>query len=210
MTLIFFSSLIASLAYCAAPGAINAEGIRRGLHHGFRSSLIFQVGALAGDMLWAIVALSGLAMLRPPVEVQLLLGTSGGLFMVWMAWGILSKACHNRTSSTMPNCEADLLCGVVIAFANPFALLFWLSIGGGLLAVDVSVSPLLAAGTIIGTFTLATLLWSLLMATLATYGRRMIQPAAIYWIDTAAGIMMALFGIGMCWQTMAILVSSLA
>jgi chemosensory pili system protein ChpE len=58
MNLIFLSAFMAGLSYSVAPGVINAEAIRRGLTQGFRASLLFQVGTLAGIMVWAAIALS--------------------------------------------------------------------------------------------------------------------------------------------------------
>jgi threonine/homoserine/homoserine lactone efflux protein len=202
MTVIFFASFFVGLAYCAAPGVINAEGIRRGLNHGFRSSLLFQMGALAGDVLWAIVTLSGVAMLRPSAETQLLIGIGGGLLMIWMAFGILRKAWHTHASLAQPARNDDLLIGTLLTLANPFAILFWLSIGSGLLA-EASYSPLPTVAIVVSAFILANLLWSLLLASVATYGRQLIRPNFFRWIDAGAGVCIAICGVSLCWQTVA-------
>jgi threonine/homoserine/homoserine lactone efflux protein len=206
MSIIFTASFVMGLAYCAAPGVINAEGIRRGLNHGFCSSILFQMGALAGNVLWAIVTLSGVAMLRPSTEAQLLIGIGGSLFMIGMACGILRKACcHTHTLPVPPNRNDDLLIGTLLTLANPFAILFWLSIGTGLLA-EAPYSPLLAAAMIVGAFVLAKLLWSLLLASVTTFGRRLVRPALFRWIDAGAGICIAICGVSLCWRTVTSLV----
>lgn len=201
MILIFCTAFIAGLAYCAAPGVINAEGIRRGLNHGFRSSMLFQMGALAGAVFWAIVALSGLAVMPSSVEVRFLLGTGGGLLMVWMAWGIVRGAWQEYASMAQPKRYNDLLLGALLSLTNPFAVLFWLGIGGGLLVGDVSISPLLSAAIAVGAIVLAKLLWSVALASAATYGRRLVCSSAFRWINVAVGVCMALGGIGLWWQT---------
>jgi threonine/homoserine/homoserine lactone efflux protein len=84
MGLIFLSAFVAGLAYCAAPGVINAEALRHALTRGFRAALLFQVGALAGDTLWAAVALSGVVVLRPCAGLHLILGVCGPCS--WSLW----------------------------------------------------------------------------------------------------------------------------
>jgi threonine/homoserine/homoserine lactone efflux protein len=202
MIAIFFTSFVIGLAYCAAPGVINAEAIRRGLNHGFRSSLHFQLGGLAGDVLWAIITLSGIAMLRPSVETQLLMGIGGGLLMIWMACGILRKAWQTHAALAQPERDNDLLIGTLLTMANPFAILFWLSIGAGLMA-EATYSPLVTVTTIICAFVVANLLWCLLLASVATYGRRIVRPNFFRWIDAGAGICIAICGVSLCWQTVA-------
>jgi threonine/homoserine/homoserine lactone efflux protein len=187
MMLIFISSFIASLAYCATPGVINAEGIRRGLDCGFRASMNFQMGAMASDAFWAIVTLSGLVILRPSVEGQILIGLSGGLLKLGMAWGILRKAWQERAAPQRPSGKTSVLMGALLALANPFTFLFWLSVGGELLPVETSTSPLLAAAIIVVAFALANILWSLFIAAVATYGRSFVRPATVRWINTGAG-----------------------
>jgi threonine/homoserine/homoserine lactone efflux protein len=164
--------------------------------------MIFQTGSMMSDLLWAIATLSGLAVLRPSLEVQLLLGASGGLLILGMGCDILRKAWCEQVSATLPKHETALLLGMLIGLANPFTFLFWLGIGGGLLAADASVSPLVASTLIIGAFILANLLWSFLLAALAACGHKLIQPATIRWIDAGAGVCMALFGVALCWQTL--------
>jgi chemosensory pili system protein ChpE len=49
------------IRHCAAPGAVNTEALRRGIQRGFYASFSVQLGALLGDLLWAIVGLTGVA-----------------------------------------------------------------------------------------------------------------------------------------------------
>ena len=96
MSQIFLSAFVAGLAYCAAPGAINAEAIRRAIAQGFRPALLFQVGTLAGDAVWAAVALSGVVVMRPYAGLQLILGVCGALLLVGMAWSALRDSLRGQ------------------------------------------------------------------------------------------------------------------
>ena len=57
---LFLSSFILAIAFCAPPGVITAETVRRGAARGFLPALFVQFGSLVGDTTWAIIALTGL------------------------------------------------------------------------------------------------------------------------------------------------------
>ncbi|MFI5271593.1 MAG: LysE family transporter, partial [Ktedonobacterales bacterium] len=70
------------LAYAAAPGAVNTEAVRRGLAHSARSTLLVEAGSLVGDSLWAVLALTGVAIFTQYRAVQVILGVAGGCFLL--------------------------------------------------------------------------------------------------------------------------------
>jgi chemosensory pili system protein ChpE len=56
MITLFLASFALGLAFCAPPGAITAEALRRGLARGFRPALLVELGSLIGDATWALIA----------------------------------------------------------------------------------------------------------------------------------------------------------
>ena len=60
MTTLFISAFVLGLVFNAAPGAVFAETIRRGVCGGYRPALAVQIGSLVGDALWAILGLVGI------------------------------------------------------------------------------------------------------------------------------------------------------
>ena len=172
MKLIFLSAFVAGLAYCAAPGVINAEALRRALTRGFRAALLFQVGALVGDALWATAALSGVVIIRPWAVLHGVLGIAGALLLGWMAWGALRDSLRGHAPALLHTSRHDdLLLGILLSLDNPYAVVFWLSVGGGLLRVSALAPQLPTVATAVGAFILAALIWSVLLASLASYGR---------------------------------------
>src|SRR5262245_47761935 len=153
LKLIFLSAFVAGLAYSAAPGVINAEAIRSALTRGFRAALLFQVGALAGDALWATVALSGVVVLRPCAVLQLILGGCGAVLLIWVAWGGVRDSLRGHAAIAIePSRHADFLLGALLSVTNPFAVVFWLSIGSGLLSASTLTPRLPTAATMVGAF----------------------------------------------------------
>lgn len=204
MSQIFLSAFVMGLAYCAVPGAINAEAIRRAIAQGFRAALLFQIGALAGDAAWAAVALSGVAAMRPYAGLHLILGVCGALLLVGMAWGTVRDSLRGHTPVLpRPRRHTEILLGALLSLANPFAVVFWLSVGSGLLPAGALAPGLPAVAIAVGGFILATLIWSVLLAAVASCGRALVTTAALRCLNAGAGVCMALFGFGLFWQTLA-------
>ena len=53
----------AMVVFCLSPGAVLAETLRRGLLQGFTPALLVQIGSLVGDAVWAVIGLTGIALL---------------------------------------------------------------------------------------------------------------------------------------------------
>jgi chemosensory pili system protein ChpE len=53
MDALFWTAFALGLAFCAPPGAVTAETLRRGIHRGFAGALFLELGSLVGDATWA-------------------------------------------------------------------------------------------------------------------------------------------------------------
>ena len=84
MLTIFFYALVFGFVFCLSPGAVLAETLRRGLQHGFRPALLVQVGSLVGDAVWAVIGLTGLALLIQHDAVRIPLTVS--VRCTWPGW----------------------------------------------------------------------------------------------------------------------------
>ena len=89
---LFISSFILAIAFCAPPGIITAETVRRGAARGFVPALFVQLGSLVGDTTWAIIALTGLAFLVQNNTAKIILSVIGILVMLKLAWDALKDA----------------------------------------------------------------------------------------------------------------------
>src|SRR5512147_353261 len=89
---LFFSSFVLAIAFCAPPGVITAETVRRGAARGFLPALFVQFGSLVGDTTWAIIALTGLAFIVQNDTAKIILSLIGMLLMLKLAWDALNDA----------------------------------------------------------------------------------------------------------------------
>src|SRR5258705_3472887 len=83
---LFISSFFLAIAFCAPPGVVTAETVRRGAARGFLPALFVQFGSLIGDTTWAIIALTGLAFLVQNNIARTILSLIGIVLMLKLAW----------------------------------------------------------------------------------------------------------------------------
>src|SRR5256714_14654026 len=98
---------------------------------GFWPALLVQLGSLIGDLLWALMALTGLAISLRNDSLRLVLGVAGGCFLLRLAWKAVGAAQLGAQSEIVPgpadaSRRGDFLTGAVFSLTNPFALAFWL------------------------------------------------------------------------------------
>jgi threonine/homoserine/homoserine lactone efflux protein len=198
---LFASAVGLGVAYNAAPGAVNAEAVRRGLARGFRPALLVQLGALIGDSTWAALALTGTAFLVRSKSVALVLGVVGACFLLRLAWSALQEA----WSGGLPRAKGrasrgDFATGTFFSLANPFALAFWTGIGGGMTASGAGGQPgsfaVLWAG-----FVLGALVWCLSIPIVIGWGRQFVRPSVFRLVNALCGVSLGYFGLALVWNT---------
>ncbi len=196
-----FTAIGFGIAYCAAPGAVNTEAIRRGATHGARATLMVEVGSLIGDSLWAILALTGVTFLVHVLAAQLILGIAGGLFLLRLAWLALYEAFarHNTSSTSAPISRGDFATGVVFGLANPVGLAFWSGVGSSVVASGITGFQFVLF--FLGFF-LGAVLWCIGISAAIRWGRRWLRPAMFRWINLLCGLALSYFGIRILWSTM--------
>ncbi|WP_350356182.1 LysE family translocator [Halorarius halobius] len=136
------AGVVFGLALAAPPGPMNAiiaeESVVRGWLAGFKAGL----GAATADFVFFLLAYVGLVAVV--AEVTVLKGTMvfvGGLLMLYFAYGAATDAQATFTDSADVEEESKgFRKAFVLALTNPYQILFWLTVGVGLLepgSVDV-------------------------------------------------------------------------
>jgi chemosensory pili system protein ChpE len=190
------------LAYSAAPGAVNTESLRRGLSRGYRPALLVQVGALLGDLVWAVLALVGTGLFLQDRSVQAILGFAGGCFLLRLGWNALQQAWRGGLPGAHGRVDrGDFVTGLVFSLANPFGLAFWSGVGGGM-AVTGGANPGLHDGLVflLG-FALGAAGWCVGAAAAVGWGRRFVSAGLFRWISALSGLALGYFGLRLLWET---------
>lgn len=129
------AGILFGLALAAPPGPMNAiiaeESVIRGWTAGFKAGL----GAMTADVAFFLLALAGVVAIvdRVPTLRGLMMGIGGSL-MLYFAYGALRNASASfRPDEQITDDAKGFWKALVLALTNPYQILFWLTIGVGLL-----------------------------------------------------------------------------
>lgn len=199
---LFGSALVLSLIFCATPGAVNTEALRRGVAGGFHRALFLELGSCIGDMTWAILALVGLAIVVDNDIARIILGVAGGALLLYLAY----KGFADARKGGMPEGEvragrSDFATGALISLGNPFQFAFWIGIGGSAIAVIVP-DPQLADFVVFYLGYLAgCIIWCFAYSGLIAYGRRFITPRLFQAVNVICALVLTYFALALLWAT---------
>lgn len=196
------TGLLLGLAYSAVPGAVNTEALRRGLDRGFRPAALVQIGALLGDIGWAVLGLTGAVVLIQRDAIATLLGMVGAVLLFTLARSALRSALTRHEPAAASSRQGSpFVIGMTFSIANPAGLAFWTGLGGGLLASrgDLSLSE---TGALLLAFALGAAIWGCSMAALVTWGRRYAGGSLFRWIDGVCAAALSYFGVRMLWSSL--------
>lgn len=203
MNTLFASSFILGIAFCAPPGIITAETIRRGLVRGFRPALFVQFGSLVGDTTWSLIALTGLAFLVQNNTARIILSMIGIALLLKLAWDALNAA-HADTEiiHTAPASErGDFATGALLSLSNPFNIVFWTGIGATAFS-GISGAPQLPHFiTFFLAFMTGAFLWCFFMAGLVAWGKQWMTPNFFRWVHIICGVVLVYFAVQLGAQT---------
>ncbi len=134
MLTIFFYALVFGFVFCLSPGAVLAETLRRGLLQGFTKALLVQFGSLVGDAVWAVIGLTGIALLMQHDAVRVPLTVVCALYLAWLGVRSLLDAWHlpEADSATAGSGQNALAVGAAISLANPKNIVYWGALGSAL------------------------------------------------------------------------------
>src|SRR5690349_1313369 len=194
MTL-FISSFILAIAFCAPPGVITAETVRRGATRGFVPALFVQFGSLVGDTTWAIIALTGLAFLIQNDVARTILSLIGILLMIKLAWDALKDARHGKglEVSSVTSSRGDFASGAFLSLGNPMNIVFWTGLGTTVFASIVGGPQPIHFAVFFTGFLAGAVAWCFVMAGLVAWGRKFMTPGFFRWVNLACGLVLVYF-----------------
>ena len=200
---LFISSFILAIAFCAPPGVITAETVRRGAARGFVPALFVQFGSLVGDTTWAIIALTGLAFLVQNNVAKVILSLIGILLMLKLAWDAIRDARSGKeldTLSASTSMRGDFANGAVLSLGNPMNIVFWTGLGTTVFAsISGKPAPVHFAIFFAG-FLLGAIAWCFIMAGLVAFGRKFLTPTFFRWVNVTCGVAIGFFALQLAWK----------
>ncbi len=196
MTLLI-SSFILAIAFCAPPGVITAETIRRGTARGFVPALLVQFGSLVGDTTWATIALTGLAFIVQNNIAKAILSLAGVVLMLKLAWDALKDARLGKEldMAASRSQRGEFANGAFLSLGNPLNIVFWTGLGTTVFSsISGKPQPVHFAIFFAG-FLGGAVLWCFFMAGLIAWGRRFVTPTFFRWVNFFCAIALGFFAV---------------
>ena len=199
MVSLFFYAFILGLLFNAAPGAIFAASLRRGIKGGFWPAFMIQIGSLIGDFIWAVLGLSGAAFLFTFSGVKMPLSVAGALLLAWMAYGCFKDAMTqppeiDDTEVNPPyQRSSDFWVGASLSLSNPINISYWAGLGGTISALGVQDPNHSSFAIFLFGFMLSSILWCGACAGLIAFLRLKLNRFLWVCINILCGIGLAAF-----------------
>jgi len=137
---LFFSALILGLSGAMMPGPLLTATINETYHRGISAGPRLILGHSLLELLLVIGLIMGLGNFLILAGVKAVIAFVGGLFLLWMGWGILRDAGFSKVklefAATGSTQSIPLeLTGILVSLSNPYWTIWWATIGLGYITV---------------------------------------------------------------------------
>ncbi|AOI91488.1 LysE family translocator [Burkholderia pseudomultivorans] len=190
-----------SLSLCLDIGLVNVAMLSLTLSHGFRPGFWLGVGSCVGDLVYAALALAGMAVLLQFEAVRWIVWIGGGAVLLFLTCKMAREALapaagpgDDKDAAPPPRASArrSFMRGMLLAMSSPSAILWFAAVGGALIAKAGATTPATASVFLSGFF-LGGLAWTLFMCTLASQGRKRAGAGLMRACHVASALLFAYF-----------------
>jgi L-lysine exporter family protein LysE/ArgO len=176
---LFITGFVLSLSLCLDLGIVNIAAFSTAATRGSRPAFVLGVGSCFGDLVYAVVAMLGVTALLQFGWVRWALWLGGSAVLAYLAIKMLRTA-FQRSNSISPiasstsgtvtaHWRGDFGRGFAMALASPSAILWFASVGGGIIATTAQGAGAGVWPFFLGFF-VSGIVWS---ATVAAVGSRL-------------------------------------
>lgn len=187
------------LALAAPIGPVNIEIVRRGLRSGFLSAWLVGVGAISADTLYCLLVIAGITPLVDHAAVRTVLWVAGAAFLIFLGYSSIRAASATGSFIDKPDSGSFVRrsypTGLLIALLNPMGIVFWASIGGGLVASAVAQTDTTGTFAIVLGVILGLGLWVTGLSLLVHGGQRFVSDRLFRWVNLISGVVLIGFAL---------------
>lgn len=215
---VFAHGFLLSLSLCLDLGIVNLALMRTAMVAGLRPAVMLGLGSALGDLVYALLSATSLALLLHHRGVRLALWLVGSVALTWLMLRMLREAfaphalgepgdasaapataaagatATGRSPTTPARGDgAHFRRGVVLALASPSAILWFAAVGGSLIAATARAPG--AFATFLAGFALAGILWSFALAALVARTHHLLGRAGQRALALASALLFAYFAV---------------
>jgi chemosensory pili system protein ChpE len=188
----FLLGVAVGAAYCAPVGPVNLEMVRRGLSVGFLAGFLVGLGSVIGDAFWAAVGILGSSLLTDSIPLRTGIGVLGVGILLWVAWGAFraSRQDLDYHLTDAPRKRTGFAVGAALSMANPFAVLFWLTVtaSGAMASLGVDRDHHVARVWFFIGLVAGAIIYSLVLSGIVAWSRRFVTAHVMSKINLGAAL----------------------
>ena len=187
-----FSAMLISLSGVISPGPMTAATIE----HGARSRLsgfYISIGHGIVEAPLIIAIYLGASRLLQHQATAIAIGLLGGLYLLYMAAGLLRPRPAQSTGKSKVHAGHSMIAGIVLSITNPYFLLWWATIGLGLV-LGAEKFGLAGIAVFIVAHWLCDLVWFTLLGLLAYKGVEAFGAGLYRKVSVICGASLLIFG----------------
>ncbi|MGQ9719609.1 MAG: LysE family transporter [Nitrososphaerales archaeon] len=199
LLILFVSSLIIGYSGALMPGPVLIVTMNEATRRGFKAGFLVPIGHVLLELILIVFFAFGLAELLSLKPIVALIGIFGGLFLSWIAYTIL-KDIVRRKVSLNPDIGSNRLrmgsmaLGVYTSLSNPYWLIWWASVGAGLLLQSLEFGIIGVIAFYLGHI-LSDMSWYSFVAFAMARGKKLMSDRAYRAILAICGATLILFSI---------------
>ncbi|AVX14621.1 leucine export protein LeuE [Streptococcus pneumoniae] len=193
----FYNGFLLSLSLCMEIGLANMAMITLSMQRGFSKGVWLGIGTCIGDLVYAILAMAGMAVLLQYEVVRWVLWLGGSAVLAYLCAKMATSALRVKTGVAQVDIQwgrtnlALFSKGVFLAMSSPSAILWFAAVGGAIIArqgADATSAIIFLSG-----FFAAGVFWALVLCGLAYHGGRMLGERMLKWTYIASALIFAYF-----------------
>jgi threonine/homoserine/homoserine lactone efflux protein len=132
LVLFLIQVFIISISGAMQPGPVTATAITMGTRNRWAGSLV-AVGHGIVEFPLMVLIIFGLGTILQKTSSQIVIGILGGFALLYMAYGMFKTTSQSVDAEAGARKDKPFLAGVVLTVSNPYFLLWWATVGLGLI-----------------------------------------------------------------------------
>jgi threonine/homoserine/homoserine lactone efflux protein len=203
LVLFLIQVFIITISGAMWPGPVTATAITMGTRNRWAGSLM-AVGHGIVEFPLMILIIFGLGVIFQKTSSQIVIGITGGLVLMYMAYGMYKTASHPTDTQAGARKDKPILAGMFFTVSNPFFLVWWATIGLGL-ATTATKLGLHAFALFAIVHWLVDFLWLTALSFASFHGTALLGPKVQQRVLEVCAAVMFLFGLQFIYKTAIIL-----
>jgi L-lysine exporter family protein LysE/ArgO len=196
----FSNGFLLSLSLCLDIGIANIAMITLAMQRGYFHGFWLGIGTCIGDLIYAVLALAGMAVLLQYESVRWVLWLGGSTMLIWFAYKMLRAAFARAVELAVsePNQHHSVGHnfgrGVFLAMSSPTAILWFAAVGGALIS-RMGQGGAVTASWFLSGFFIAGVFWTTMLCTVGSLGGKMLGARLLKYSYLASAAIFVYFAL---------------